>query len=236
MVNLHRVVEQRMRAVGADRDARRSTGRGSRRSGSRSCARPGPLRQAEGGGRDHGAGAAGHARVGGRTRGGRRGAPPSSANAGTATATPPPYGPTPGPGRRVREARGRRSPGSGRAWSPPGTSCPAPAASRPAPGGRSSGPADPQRSGPRRPPAVQGGVLHRFLAEVGAQVENDPDPGGALRRLHPAQDDGPVRVAREGERVPALHDAGGGDPAVAPDERARLVVAAPDVASVGVTE
>ncbi len=71
----------------------------------------------------------------------------------------------------------------------------------------------------------------------GERVSVEP-AAGVQYRLHagvtvggddPAEDDRPVFLAGKGERFPAFDDAGVGDPAAAPDQRAGFVVAAPHV-------
>ena len=80
--------------------------------------------------------------------------------------------------------------------------------------------------------AVPVEVGHGGAAVARPQVEGHGDLGGAVDRLDPAQQDGPVRVGGHGERFPAF-DPGVADPAVAPDQAAALVVAAPHVPGVG---
>ena len=70
-----------------------------------------------------------------------------------------------------------------------------------------------------------------LLAEVAARIEYDIDPGGALDRDDPAQDDRPSRVGWAGASA-SRHSIVrvGGDPAAVPDQAPRLVVAAPHAA------
>ena len=116
---------------------------------------------------------------------------------------------------------------------------PRPRARSASPGARP--PAGPARARPAEPGAAAAAgpglavpfeVGHGGAPVAGPQVEGHGDLGGAVDRLDPAQQDGPVRVGGHGERFPAF-DPGVADPAVAPDQAAALVVAAPDVPWVG---
>jgi hypothetical protein len=76
--------------------------------------------------------------------------------------------------------------------------------------------------------AARGGG--RGAAVVGVRGEDGADAGRAVDGDQLPQQDQTVRLAGEGERLAALDDAFGGDPAAAPDQSALLVVAAGDVA------
>ena len=214
-----RLVEQRMGAVGGDGLPGCSTGRGSRRSGSRSCD-PASARS----GRDIVAAAtipppalvspAQH-RVG---CGGRR---PAASFRGVGTPAPRParslsHAAAPRGGRPMA-GRTSRAPGRGgrpreiEELEPPG---------RRRPGRRPASPTSARGSGPlrrsRRRLRLERPVI-RCGREAGPGVKHDPDPGWRLDRQDPPQYDGRVRVAREGQRVP-FDGRVGGHPAAAPDE------------------
>jgi len=75
-------------------------------------------------------------------------------------------------------------------------------------------------------------IGHGTPTEVGAGVEDDADPGGAIQRGDPAQDDRGAGVGRERQGLAALDDPGAGHPAAVPDEAAALVVPAPHEAGI----
>jgi len=79
---------------------------------------------------------------------------------------------------------------------------------------------------------VEREALGRVRAVLRAQVEHHVDLRPAPHREDPAQDDGPIGTARQRQRLATFDRAVVGDPPAAPDQ-ARLVVAAPDVASLG---
>ena len=72
-----------------------------------------------------------------------------------------------------------------------------------------------------------GELVQRVLAEVPPRVEHDVDPRGPLPRDHTAQDHRPVGTRGQRERLAALDRRIVSDPAAAPDQAARLVVATP---------
>jgi hypothetical protein len=74
---------------------------------------------------------------------------------------------------------------------------------------------------------------HRVPVEVSGRSELDPYAGLRAVGGDPAQQYGAMRIARERAGFAAPEDAVAGDSPAAPDQRAPLVVAAPDVAADG---
>jgi hypothetical protein len=72
-----------------------------------------------------------------------------------------------------------------------------------------------------------------MTAEADPRFQQHADPGSAATGDDPAQHHHPADVAGEGRRFPALDHAVAGDPPAAPDQAARLVVAAPHVPHLG---
>ena len=90
------------------------------------------------------------------------------------------------------------------------------------------GPAQVQRAAARGPRvALTGDPAGTVLAESRPRIEEDPHPGVTVYRQDAAQRYGRVRVTRHAQRLTAFDDLRCGDPAAAPDQAVRLVVAAP---------
>lgn len=98
------------------------------------------------------------------------------------------------------------------------------------PGLGGTGQAYVQSAGAARPGAslVAVELVQGVCAEAGRRAQVDVHPGVPVDGLDPAQKDGAVPVARVDEGLAAFDDPSRGDPAAAPDEAARFVVAAPD--------
>jgi hypothetical protein len=92
-------------------------------------------------------------------------------------------------------------------------------------------PAEPGPAGPARPAVAVPGDDRRPVPPV-PDVEGHRDLGGAVDRLDPAQQHGPARVGWHRERFSAF-DLRVAHPAAAPYQRAVLVIAAPDTPRVG---